>query len=227
MITRLITLALAASITSLATAYSDTQDTAIADQLFVAFDTETTGLSPKSERIVEIGAVRFKNGKVLEKRSWLVNPGKTIPHYATRVHGISNEMVQDAPAFAEVIGEFEAFIGNAVLVAHNAPFDVNMLSAEYQRAGKEFPHNEVIDSLKLARTWYPDLKSHKLGTMAEHLGLAKGSFHRALDDSLYLAQIFMTSTAAQQPTPTLNRLFELMGNRTEFKTIELKPISGS
>ena len=186
------------------------------DATIVAFDTETTGLSPSKDRIIEIGAVKIRNGKVIATKGWLINPQQDIPSYATRIHGISNDMVADQPVFAEVYPEFKAFIGDSVLVAHNARFDVNFVSSELNRQGLEYPDNQVLDSLKLFRKWYPELKSHKLGSVAGHLGVKEGKFHRAVEDTRYLARIFLKSISEQEPSPTLGDLSDIMGMPLHF-----------
>lgn len=165
-------------------------DESVAATLFAAFDTETTGLSPKKDRIVELGVVLYRDGEIIGKKQWLVNPGIPIPWYATRAHGIDDEMVKDAPIFADILEEFEVYIGDAVLIAHNARFDINFVNAEYQRLDRTKLSNAVLDSLKLFKTWFPGLDSYRLASVAEHTRVAGETYHRALADSVYVARIF-------------------------------------
>ncbi|MFO7871579.1 MAG: 3'-5' exonuclease [Kiritimatiellia bacterium] len=184
---------------------------------FAAFDTETTGFSPRSARIVEIAAVKFRGGNILESRSWLINPGIPIPESSRRVHGISDKMVADAPGFGAVFPEFIEFTEGAVLLAHNAGFDVRFLRAEIERAGLRPPANEVLDTLRLFRGWFPEAEAHNLRALVEHLGVKAASFHRALADASYLAEIFTRGVSALPEQPSLKELEESAGGAMTFK----------
>lgn len=118
----------------------------------VCLDTETTGLSPESDRIVQIACVEVMEGwRIGRKKSWLVDPGVVIPAEATRVHGITNEMVAEAPSFRDIAKELLEFLGISPIVAHNAKFDIDFVNAELQRAGSPTLPNEVIDTVPLLR----------------------------------------------------------------------------
>ncbi len=163
----------------------------VAGVTFVAFDTETTGFSPKNSRIVEIGAVKFcAGGDVLSATNWLMNPQQLIPAGASRVHGITNEMVCGAPLFDEVWPAFFAFCGDSILLAHNARFDVGFLRAELGRAGLDVPALSVVDTLPLFRRWFPDAPSHSLEKLSVFLNIPDGEYHRAAADSFAIVQIF-------------------------------------
>jgi DNA polymerase-3 subunit alpha (Gram-positive type) len=161
----------------------------ISNTPFVAFDTETTGFSPANNRIVEIAGVKYQNGQIVEKKTWLIDPQCPIPYWARKVHGITDAMVEGKPTFEEIYPEFLAFTDGCVLMAHNAGFDVGFIKAEIERAGLPFPRNRIIDSLTLFRGWYPDLESHTLEALASHIEVNNGGFHRALADSIYIAHI--------------------------------------
>jgi DNA polymerase III epsilon subunit family exonuclease len=162
----------------------------VSNTMFAIFDTETTGLSPTQDRIVEVAVVRYQNGKILDQKTWLLNPEINIPWYATKVHGIANDMVQDQPSFGSIVPEFESFIKGCVMMAHNAPFDINFVNQEYKRMGQPRLSNEVIDSLALFRRWYPELPSHSLKSVADHEKVLGDDFHRALADSVFVTRIF-------------------------------------
>lgn len=164
-------------------------ETPIAEISFVAFDTETTGFSPASNRIVELAAVKFRNGKIVDKRQWLVNPGVDIPYFATNVHGIDNAMVAGKPPFAEVYREFLDFADDAVLIAHNSRFDRDFMRAEMKRAGIESSGLPLLDSLKLFKEMTPDASSYSIGKLVEYFEIEPGNFHRALVDSAYIFKI--------------------------------------
>jgi DNA polymerase-3 subunit alpha (Gram-positive type) len=184
---------------------------------FVAFDTETTGLNPKKDRIVEIGAVKYRNGEIIEEKNWLIHPQQSIPWWSTKVHGISNKMVKDAPTFEAIYPEFRAFIKGAVLMAHNARFDIAFVNEEVRRIKGEAPDNYVVDSLGLFRTWYPQLKSHALASVAEHTKVSGDDFHRALADSIYVARIFNQYTHTMDPKARLKVVYADAGGVLEFQ----------
>ena len=157
---------------------------------FVIFDIETTGLSAINDAITEIGAVKVKDGEVIDSFSQLVNPGREIPEFITNLTGITNEMVKDAPTIDEVIVDFNEFIQGSVVVAHNASFDVGFIRENLKKVGLGL-YNPVLDTLELARAVFPDLKNHKLNTLAEHLEVVLENHHRALDDANATKDIFL------------------------------------
>ena len=159
------------------------------DDEFVVFDIETTGLSNRTCGITEIGAVRIRNGEVLERYNSFVNPEMPIPEEITKLTGISDEMVKDARVIADVLPEFLAFVGDRMLIAHNADFDVGFIRAAAQKCGLPF-ENPYLDTVALSRHINTDLKSHKLNVLAEYFGLGDFNHHRASDDAEMLAMIF-------------------------------------
>jgi DNA polymerase III epsilon subunit family exonuclease len=188
----------------------------VKDVTFVVFDTETTGFSAQQDRIVEIGAVKIRNGEIIEEREWLINPGRPIPRRATLVHGITGQMVSRKPSFAEVYPEFVEFAGNAVLVAHNARFDVDMVRAEVERNGLIQMPNVVIDSLKLFRRWYPAAGSYKLSPLAKYVGISGEGFHRGMADSRYAALILFDGLRNHPKCDNLRKLFAASGGMLVF-----------
>jgi len=166
-------------------------DPLVVDTVFVAFDTETTGFSPKKDRLVEIGAVKFRgNGDVLATTNWLVNPTCPISPYATHVHGITDVMVREAPAFNEIWPAFEAFCAEAILLAHNASFDIGFLKAELKRTEISQPALPVADTLPLFRKWFPNASSHSLEKLSEDLGVSGDIYHRAEADAFHIVNVF-------------------------------------
>ncbi|MCL2619292.1 MAG: PolC-type DNA polymerase III, partial [Defluviitaleaceae bacterium] len=157
---------------------------------FVVFDLETTGLDAENDGIIEIGAVKICGGKVTDRFGTFVNPKRTISAKITELTGITHDMVEGAPQIAEAFALFTDFVGGAVLVAHNADFDIGFINAAARRLGTTVP-NTSLDTLKLARMLFPDLKRHKLGVVAEHLGITLENAHRAVDDAGATAEIFM------------------------------------
>lgn len=163
----------------------------VAEVVFTAFDTETTGFSPQNDRLVEIGAVRFRgNGEILAATNWLINPGRPIPRPASEVNGITDDRVAGAPGFCEVWPLFVAFCSDSVLLAHNAKFDVAFLLAELKRAHLEPPALVVGDTLPLFRAWFPRERSYSLEPLALSLGVQGDTYHRAEADAFHLIHIF-------------------------------------
>lgn len=160
------------------------------DTEFVVFDLETTGLSPVTEKITEIGAVKIKNGEVVDRFSQFVNPGKPLSEEISNLTGITDAMLEDKPDETVVLPQFMEFVGNGVLVAHNAAFDMSFITAACERLGIEV-NNSYIDTLDLARRIYPDLKNHKLDTLAKETHVVLEGHHRAVNDAEALYGIFL------------------------------------
>ena len=160
------------------------------DDTFVVFDLETTGLNPGSDSIIEFGALKIENGEITDRFSTFVNPSRKIPPRITELTGINDTMVADAPKIADAFADFKDFVGDAVLVAHNAEFDMGFVNATARRLGIQFS-NIYLDTLKLSRMLLPSLSRHKLGVVAEYLGVSLENAHRAVDDAGATAEIFL------------------------------------
>ncbi len=161
------------------------------DADFICFDLETTGLSPKTERITEIGAVRIHNGEITERFNTFVDPEKPIPPKITQLTGITDEMVQGAPKEKEAVQAFFEFCGKeAILIAHNAGFDTSFLRAVCGRQNMAFPY-VYIDTVAMCRAMLKDIKNCKLDTVAKYLKLKPFNHHRASDDAAVLGEIFL------------------------------------
>ena len=151
----------------------------------VTLDIETTGLDPKRDRIIEIGAVRSENGVETAVFQSFVNPGIPIPSFITDLTGIRDELVADAPRVSEVITEFADFVGKSPVLAHNASFDLAFL-----RAGGMQQPNLVLDTIELANILIPLAPRYGLGALAEHLGIELLHAHRALEDARATSELF-------------------------------------
>jgi DNA polymerase-3 subunit epsilon len=161
--------------------------------VFTAFDTETTGLYPSTERIIEIGAVKFDKDGVIATYGTLINPNKCIPSQASKVNGISDDIVRDCPAIETVIPEFISFISGTKLVAHNAGFDISFLESELQRCGMsgiKSPAVPAVDTLRFAKKAYPGLTKYNLQYLAEYFNIGVKNAHRAEDDARVCMEIF-------------------------------------
>ncbi len=156
---------------------------------FVCFDFETTGLS-KDAKIIEIGAVKVKEGYLVSRYSSLVDPGISIDPMITEITGISDEMVSGKPTIDQLIPSFYEFTEQLPLVAHNAPFDCRFLERDALAAGFHFDH-EVFDTLRFARKVLPELRSYKLGTLTALLKIPLNDAHRAWCDAEATARLYM------------------------------------
>ena len=156
---------------------------------YVILDIETTGLSCCDNSIIEIAAIKIKNGIISDTFESLINPGCLIPPFITNLTGISNNMVCDAPCINDVLNRFIYFVEQLPLIAHNASFDMRFIHHNLSKCGLSI-NNEVIDTLKLSRQLYPHFPSHKLGVVANNLGVRVKNAHRAMADVDILHNVF-------------------------------------
>lgn len=156
--------------------------------IFVAIDVETTGLSPITNELIEVSAIKYDGNRKIDTYTTLIKPKVRIPYYITNITGITNEMVKNAPQVEEVMPNLIEFIGNSKIVAHNANFDYKFIQ-NYSR--NAFSKNTLIDTVQLGRKMYPNLPNHKLGTIAKHIGITEDSFHRAEFDCECCAKIYI------------------------------------
>ena len=156
----------------------------------VVFDIETTGFGPVNDQIIEIGAVKVVNGQIVDKYSTFINPDIPIPYHITQLTSITDDMVMDSPKIDVILPEFLEFCGDAVLVAHNASFDVGFINKKAEFLGIETDFT-VVDTVGIARLLLPHLSRFKLNVVAKELGISLENHHRAVDDAGATAEIFV------------------------------------
>lgn len=161
----------------------------IDDATYCVLDLETTGISITTEKITEVGIMKVKNGEVIDEFEIFVNPEKPIPQRVVEVTNITDEMVKDAETIDKVFPKILEFVGDSIIVAHNASFDVGFLKHNAKLLGYEF-NNTYIDTLPLAKDLFPDLKKYKLGKIADSLGIEVDVAHRALADVDTTVKVF-------------------------------------
>ena len=172
------------------------EGSSVSSVVFTAFDFETTGLHSATDRIVEFGAVRFRDGKIEQTFQRLSNPGIPIGADAAAISGIGDDDVKGAPPVASIVPEFVEFLGDTVLIAHNAPFDLGFLRAAVLDAGLPDINNTVIDTQLLAIRAFPKQKSYGLQNLATELRLPPNQAHRALDDAIMCMRLFLSCVEA-------------------------------
>ena len=161
--------------------------------VFCAFDTETTGLSADVGRVIELGAVKFTKDGVMDTFQTLLDPLMPISPEASAVNHIFDDMVQGMPTESQVMPRFAQFAGGAVLVAHNAQFDIRFVNAAMERLSLPQLGNAAIDTLRLTRAIFPDAGHWTLQALAQRLGIDGGNAHRALDDAQTCRLIFLST----------------------------------
>ncbi len=157
---------------------------------YCVFDLETTGFNPKLEKITEIAVCKVRNGEIIDEFSTFVNPEKSIPKNVQELTHITDDMVKDAPTIEEILPKFLEFTKDTILVAHNAKFDISFISHFAKELKLEFKP-KVMDTLVIARELYTSVENHKLGTLAEFLGITLEGAHRAINDTRATAKVFL------------------------------------
>ncbi|MDC0980436.1 3'-5' exonuclease [Bdellovibrionales bacterium] len=182
--------------------------------VYIGFDLETTGFISGIDQIVEIGAVKYIDGEVDAVFSTLIDPGKPMPEGASKVNGITDDMLIGKPKIDEVLTPFAEFCGDDILVAHNAIFDYQFLIADINKYESKAPTGVILDTFGIAKKILPGLPNYKLGTLVQHLGIEASEFHRAEVDASYCAQLFgkmMQKISNNNQLPPIENLISLTG----------------
>ena len=192
------------------------------DDEMVVFDIETTGLSNKTSKIIEIGAVKIKAGEIIDRMDIFVDPECHISEEITELTSITDEMVKGAPKEREALEIFLSFAGDDMLIAHNANFDIGFIRVAAERQGLPFG-NTYLDTVGLSRYVNPELNKHKLNIIAEHYGIVQEHHHRADDDAEVLARIFfvMLERLRSEGVSTFEAMLDTMSENTD--PLKLRP----
>ena len=175
---------------------------------FAIIDIETTGGLPRRDKITEVAIVLHDGEKVLDKYDSLVNPERSIPPNITRITGITNEMVDDAPKFYEVAKKIVEMTEGAIFVAHNVRFDYSFIKEEFQKLGFTYTRRQLC-TVKLSRKAFPGLRSYSLGNLIRHFNIQVENRHRALDDALATAELFEMIMAQEESADSAKDLINL------------------
>ncbi|QEK13623.1 PolC-type DNA polymerase III [Crassaminicella thermophila] len=191
------------------------------NQCYVVFDIETTGLSSKNDKITEIGAVKIKNGDIIDRFTALVNPEIPIPSKIVELTGITDSMVKNEPNIEEILPKFLKFIEDVPVVAHNAGFDTSFIKENCNRLGLTFT-NPIVDTLRLSKILLPNLKKYRLNIIAKELGVELKNHHRAVDDAEATANIFIKflTMLEEKGIEKLNELNDLYSKSVDIKKLD-------
>lgn len=187
---------------------------------FTIIDVETTGGSPFFSRIIEVGLLRVERGEVVEQYQTLLNPGKEIPEFITKITGIKDKDVKNAPMFEDVADDLLAKFEDAIFVAHNVAFDYGFIKEEYRRLGYGFNMDRLC-TVRLSRALFKEHKRHNLGVIIERYGFETKNRHRAFDDAKVLWD-FLQMVQKDRPEE-LDKTMQQLVTKNRYKTKKLLP----
>mgnify|MGYP002759787590 CR=1 FL=1 len=195
------------------------QDIALKTATYVVFDVETTGLSSQYDKIIELAAVKVKDGEIVDKFERFSNPGERLNETIKNLTGITDDMLVDAPPIEEVLSDFRDFVGDAIYIAHNASFDMGFIDTGFERLGYGATTNGVIDTLELSRTINTEMGKHGLNFLAKKYGVELTQHHRAIYDAETTAHIFvkMLKQIEQLGVTNHNEIDAKLSNQDAYK----------
>lgn len=196
---------------------SDIEPDAKPSDSFCVFDTETTGLSSTTDKITEIAACKVKDGKIIDQFNTFVNPERKIPENVQKLTRITDDVVKDAPTIDKALPMFLDFAKDSIFVAHNSKFDMGFITHSAKNIGIKI-QNKVIDSLTIAREFFETYQDHKLGTIAENLGIDLEGAHRADNDAIATAKVFikMCEIAKQKDIDIYGYMYDELENDPRY-----------
>lgn len=188
---------------------------------FVAFDTETSGAYPIGYDIVEFGAVKWKDGKIIDELQLLIKPRERMTDFIIGIHGITNEMVENAPAMPDVIQKIKNFLVGSVPIAHHAPFDMGFVAVDFEINNLSFPQEPVLCSSLLSRKLIHDTENHKLQTLVKKLNINSGTAHRALDDARSCLYVGLHCLNVKGDNSSLAEIIKTQGKNLKWEDYSL------
>lgn len=197
----------------------NTRDAILRDQTYVVFDVETTGLSPVYDTIIELAGVKMRQGEIIDTFESFSNPHQKLSDKIIEITSITDDMLVDAPEVGDVLKDFHEWVGDSVLVAHNATFDISFLNQGYEKIGYEKVSVPVIDTLELARFLLPELGNHRLNSLCKRFNVELTQHHRAVYDAEATGYLFwkLLEQLEEQDIVQLNTLNDHMGEGDHFK----------
>lgn len=196
------------------------------NQTFIAFDTETSGAWPISSEIIEFGGIQFTaEGEIQKEVNFLIKPSRPLQPDNIAIHGITNEMVENAPPMKDVIREIHTFINGGVCIAHHAPFDMGFVALALDDAKLSQPTTDALCSSLLARKLIAESANHKLQTLVKLLKIDGGQAHRASDDAKSCMMVFLECVKRLGPDVSLEKLYEVQEKKLSWMMYSI-PTSG-
>lgn len=194
---------------------------------FVAFDTETSGPYPLGNEIVEVGLVKWEDGKEVASFNQLIKPGKPMGAEVIAIHGITNEMVATSPSMDQVIGKVKDFIGDSILIAHHAPFDLGFLVLDLERYGFSLPPALPLCSSLISRKVIKGTDNHKLQTLVKHFKIDAGPAHRAESDARACLHVALHCFEVIGPNATYQDLLKVQGKSLLWKDYSIQDLESN
>lgn len=191
------------------------------DYSIVAFDTETSGAYPLDSEIVEFGAVKWKDGQEVGRLQMLLKPSEPMTQFIIGIHGITNEMVADAPKMSEKINEIHSFLDGSIIVAHHAPFDLGFLRVDFEKNKMSSPNTLNLCTSLLARKLIHETVNHKLQTLVKYFNINGGQAHRAYDDASACLQVAFECFRRLEGNSSLANILEIQGKNLDWSNYDL------
>lgn len=204
--------------------YQNILDTPWTKLSFVAFDTETSGPYPIGNEIVEIGLVRWEGGREVASFNKLIHPRKPMGEEVIKIHGITNEMVANEPIMKDVIADVLNFIGDSILIAHHAPFDLGFLAWDLERFGYALPKRTSLCSSLISRKLIKGTENHKLQTLVKHLKIDAGPAHRAESDARACLNVSLHCFSLLGENATLKDLLKIQSKDLSWFNYSMQQI---
>nr|BFD60754.1 hypothetical protein CKG001_28610 [Bdellovibrio sp. CKG001]BFD64167.1 hypothetical protein BdHM001_28480 [Bdellovibrio sp. HM001]BFD68361.1 hypothetical protein HAGR004_33830 [Bdellovibrio sp. HAGR004] len=202
-------------------------DLPLNEYTYVAFDTETSGAYPIGFDVVEFGAVKWYKGEEVGRLQFLFKPRELMSDFIIGIHGITNEMVKDAPLISEKIQEIHEFFKGAVVMAHHAPFDLGFMAIDFEKAFLPVLTEPALCTSLLSRKWIHGVDNHKLQTLVKHLGIDGGQAHRAYDDAKACLHVGLACFAKMPPEMTLAGAIKSQGKNLQWKDYSINALTAA